>query len=72
MPMHKPLYTRDDIDRIHESRKEGERGLTNIEDSVGVLTQGLEDYIKKSKERLIKSTNESIGNMRTDRTTKTR
>ena len=33
------------------SRKEGGRGLTRIEDNVDASIQGLEEYIKKSKER---------------------
>ena len=44
MTMQKALHHRDDIDRLYVSRKEGRRGLTNIEDSVDVLVQQLEDY----------------------------
>ena len=41
--MHKALHPRDDIDRLYVSRKERERGLTNIEDSVDASIQ---DYRK--------------------------
>ena len=44
------------------SRKEGGRGLTSIEDCVDASIQGLEDYIEKSKERLIAAANNSIDN----------
>ncbi len=47
MTMHKALHPRDDIDRLYESRKEGGRGLSSIEDSVDASIQRLEDYIGK-------------------------
>ena len=54
-------------------RKEGGRGLTSSEDCIDSSTQGFEDNIKKSKERLITAANNSISNINTDRiTTKTR
>ena len=34
MTMHKALHPRDDVDRLYVSRKDGGRGLANIEDSV--------------------------------------
>ena len=52
MTMHKALHPRDNVDRLYVSRKEGERGLANIEDRVDILIQ-LEDYIKKHEEGLI-------------------
>ena len=51
--MYKALNLRDNIDRLYISRKEGERGLASIEDSVDISIQGLKEYIKESKERLI-------------------
>ena len=45
MTMHKALHQRDGIDRLYVSRKEGGRGLTNIEDSVDASVQRLENYI---------------------------
>ena len=53
MAMHKVLHPRDGIDRLYVSRKEEERGLANIEDSVDTSISRFEDYIKKKKERLI-------------------
>ena len=47
--MHKALHLRDEI--VSVSRKEGGRGLTNIEDSIDASIQGLKDGIRKSKER---------------------
>ena len=47
MTMHKVLHLRHDIDRLYVKKKEGERGLANIEHSVDALIQGLDDYIKK-------------------------
>ena len=37
MTMHKTLHTRDDVDRLYVSRKEGGRGLASIEDSINAL-----------------------------------
>ncbi len=53
MSMHKALHPRDDVDRLHVSRKEGGRGLVNIEVSVDASIQQLEDYIEKHEGGLI-------------------
>ena len=45
--MHKALHPRPNVDRLYESRKEGGRGLTSIEDSIEASIQRLEDYIEK-------------------------
>ena len=37
--VHKVLHPRDDVDRLYVSRKEGRRGLANIEDSVDASIQ---------------------------------
>ena len=50
MTMHKALHSRDDVDRLHVSRKEGGRGLASIEDSVHSSIQRLEDYKKNTNE----------------------
>ena len=47
--MHKALYPRNDIDRLHVSREDG-RGLASIQDSVDASMQQLEDYIQKTEE----------------------
>ena len=51
--MHKALHPRDNVDRLYVSRKEGERGLASIEDSVDASIQRLEDYIEKHERGLI-------------------
>ena len=43
MTMHKALHPRHDVERLYVSRKEGGRGLANIEDSVDTSIQQLED-----------------------------
>ena len=47
--MHKALHPRDDKDRLYVSRKEGGRGLADIEYCVETTIQQLEDYTGKSK-----------------------
>ena len=55
------------MNRLYVSRKEEGRGLTSIEDCMDASIQGLENYIKKNKERLITASSNSICNIRTDR-----
>ena len=47
--MHKALHPRDDVDRQYVSRKEGGRGLANIENSVDASIQRLEEYIENNQ-----------------------
>ena len=47
MTIHKTLHPRDDIDRLYISRKEGGRGVSNIEDNVVASIQWLKDHIEK-------------------------
>ena len=71
--MNKALHSRDDKDKLYVSRKEGGRGLANIENCVEATIQGLEEYTKKSEERLVMAANNSRCNIWTNRkTTKTR
>ena len=49
MMTHKTVRSIGDIDMCQEK----ERWIDSIEDKVDTSIQGLEDYIKKSKERLI-------------------
>ena len=72
MTMHKALHPRDDVDKLYMSRKEGERGLANIQDSVDALIQKLEDYIKKRSGRLVIATKNNTDNTRINRTKITR
>ena len=70
--MHKALHPKDDIDRLYVSRKEGGRWLSSIEDNIDILIQELEDYKKKSKERLITATRNNTNNTRINRITITK
>ena len=62
MTMYKVLHPRDDVDRLHVSRKEGGKWLTNIDDSVDESIKRFRDYIKSAEE----------DNTRTNRTEITR
>ena len=52
MPMHKALHPRDNVDRLYVSRKEGERGLTSIENTIDASIQWVEEYIKKVQRKI--------------------
>ena len=67
--MHKSLQTRDDVDRLYVSKREGGRGLACIEDSVDTLIQRFEDYIEKRGGRLIAATRNNTNDNRTSGTT---
>ena len=67
--MQKALHPRDDTDILYVSRRGGGKGLISIEDCIGLSIQGLKNDNKKSKEKLIKATNNSIGNISTERKT---
>ena len=61
----------DDVHPSDVSRKEG-RGPACIKDCVDAPIQGVEDYIKKSKERLIKAADNRIGNINCQESNKNR
>ena len=67
--MHKALHLRDDVGRLYLSRKEGERGLASIEDSVDASIQWLEDYIEKHERGLIMAIKNDANNTVTNRMT---
>ena len=72
MTKHKVLYPKGDVDRQFLLGKRG-RGLSSIVNFIDASLHGLEDDIKKSKERLITAANNKCGNISTERkTTKTR
>ena len=50
MMRHKTLHSRDDLDRLYMSSKEGGRRLASIENSVDVSMRLLEDSIKNCRE----------------------
>ena len=65
--MHKALHTRYVTGRLYIARKEGWRGLSNINDTKDASVR-LVDFIEKSKERLITVTTNSIDNIRVNGT----
>ena len=72
MTMHKALHPRDNVDRLYVSRKEGGRGLANIEDSFDASIQGLKDYIQKHDGGLITAIRNDTDNTIDNRMTITR
>ena len=68
MTMNKALHTRDDVDILYESRKDGGRRLASSEDSVDASIQRLEDNRENRWGRLTAIRN-NTDNMRTNRTT---
>ena len=72
MTMHKALHPRDNVDWLYVSRKEGGRGLVNIEDTADASIQRLEDYIEKHEQGLITSIRKDTDNMIDERIATTR
>ena len=72
MTMHKAQHSRDDVDRLYVSRKEGRRGLASIKDNVDASIQQLEDYIEKHERGLITAIRNDANNKIDDRITITR
>ena len=70
--MYKAFHSRDDIDRLYVSRREGGRGLTSIEHSMDTSMERLEDYIQKHGGRLITATRNNTNDARTNGATITR
>ena len=68
MSMHKALHSRDDVDRLYVSRKEGRRGLT-IENNVNASIQRLEDYIGKHRGGLFTAIRNNTDNTMDNRMT---
>ena len=64
------LHPRDEIDRLYVSRQKRGGGLANIEYSKNESIQGLDYYIKISKERLITAASNSTDNIRINRALK--
>ena len=59
MTIHKPVHLKDGIDRLYLTRKEGGRGTGNIEHCEDASIRGHEEYIKKIKEELIATPNDT-------------
>ena len=69
MAMQKALYPGGGIDKLFVLRKERGREFVGIKVCVDISTQGLEDNIKMSQERLITAASNRFVNIRTIRTT---
>ena len=67
--MHKALHPRDDIGRLYVSRKEGERELASIEDSIDTSIQRLKYYIEKHEGGLITAIRNETDNTMDNRMT---
>ena len=62
MVMHEALHSRDDVDRLHVSNKEGIRGHVSIQSNIDASIQRLQDYIKKNGGKLITAIRNSTDN----------
>ena len=51
--MHNAIHLKGNVDRLYISRKEGGRGLQDVEEVVELTNLQLENYVKKSTERLL-------------------
>ena len=72
MTIHKALHLRDEIDRLYDSKNEGERRDGCIKNYVEASIWAFEKYIKKSQERIGMATSNSTDYRMTNRTTITR
>ena len=66
------LHARDDVDGLYVLRKERERRLASIQDSVDTSIRRLEDYTKKNNGRLITTTKNNTNNTSINKTKITR
>ena len=53
LTMHGGLHPKSNVDRLYIPRKEGGRGLLNVEDVLNLAVFGLERYVCNSNERLL-------------------
>ena len=56
MTMHNAIHPDSNVDRFYIPRKEGDRGLQCVEETVKLTELGLENYVKESRERLLTAT----------------
>ena len=59
--MHKLHRLKDDVHRLYIKKKEGGRGLINIDEGVEDTIAGLHHYVQNSQERLIFAAWRSLG-----------
>ena len=72
MTKHKALHPKHDVDRLYVSRKEGERELARIEDSINASIQRLLHYKEKHGGGLITTIRNDTENTIANRMTITR
>ena len=53
LTMHRGLHPKSNVDRLYIPRKEGGRGLLNVEDVINLAVIGLARYVCNSDERLL-------------------
>ena len=53
LTMHGGLHPKSNVDGLYVPRKEGGRGLLNVEDTINLAVIGLERYVSNSNERLL-------------------
>ena len=53
LTMHNAHHPKSNVERIYIPRKEGGRGLLNVEDTVNTAILGLEEYVVDSNERIL-------------------
>ena len=51
--MDNTLYAKSNVDRLYIPKKEGGRGLQDVEEPIHLTNLGLENYAKKSRECLL-------------------
>ena len=69
LTMHGGLHPKSNVDRLYIPRKEGGRGLLNVEDVINLAVIGLERYVCNSNERLLtaaRAANEYEGDSETE------
>ena len=68
LKMHKGLHPKSNVNRLYISRKEGGRGLLNVEDTVHLAIIGLLKYVGNSEEQLLNAARQALGHVEeTDR-----
>ena len=55
MTMHNASHPKSNVDKLYLTRKDDERGLLGVEDTVHIATALLQKYVKSSTERLLSS-----------------
>ena len=70
--MHKGSHPKSNVDNLYISRKEGGRGLLNVEDTVYLAIIGLLKYVGNvnSEERLLNAARQALGHVEETETEK--